>query len=430
MAVAPNETRSTLRALAAAALLALVAGPLSAASASAAAPDRPGHTSEAVSKSGSATSAVSGSALRRGLLRQLRYGGGAGGTWVQDLSSGKSLFKRSDRHALIIASNMKLFTTATALGRLGPKTRLPTELWAAGELDGSVVRGDLILRGGGDPLLDGKGVAKLGAKLVSSGVKRITGRLLYDDSVFDRKPYPPQQGITGGPYLGRLSGLSFLKGAPRQPARSAARALISNLRKRGVKLREGTEARATKPGLPNRELLNQVRSATIRELIAATNVPSDNFLAEMLIKAIGAGVSGRGTTAAGGKLVAAFARKRGADVSALNGSGLSRGVRASPRSIGRLLASMQADEKLSGPYLDSLAVAGRTGTLYDRMRGTAAEGNCRGKTGTLTGDSALSGYCMVGGRVLAFSILMNGVDIDRAHVAQDRMAALIARYRP
>ena len=82
-------------------------------------------------------------------------------------------------------------------------------------------------------------------------------------------------------------------------------------------------------------------------------------------------------------------------------------------------------------FLNSLAVAGGTGTLARRMRGTAAQGNCIGKTGTLSGVSALSGYCEVGpDRFVVFSILMKKVDIGRAHVAQDRMAALIARYNP
>jgi D-alanyl-D-alanine carboxypeptidase/D-alanyl-D-alanine-endopeptidase (penicillin-binding protein 4) len=63
------------------------------------------------------------------------------------------------------------------------------------------------------------------------------------------------------------------------------------------------------------------------------------------------------------------------------------------------------------------------------MNGTAADGRCRTKTGTLVGVSALSGYCRAGHGVVAFSILMNSVDIDLARAAQDKMAALIARYR-
>jgi len=89
-----------------------------------------------------------------------------------------------------------------------------------------------------------------------------------------------------------------------------------------------------------------------------------------------------------------------------------------------------ADAELLGlGELRAGAGAGREGTVAGRMRGTAAEGNCRTKTGTLSGVSALSGYCDAGSETLAFSILMNGVDVVRARNAQDGMASLIARFR-
>jgi serine-type D-Ala-D-Ala carboxypeptidase/endopeptidase (penicillin-binding protein 4) len=60
----------------------------------------------------------------------------------------------------------------------------------------------------------------------------------------------------------------------------------------------------------------------------------------------------------------------------------------------------------------------------------AARGRCRAKTGTLRGISTLSGYCStVGGREVAFSILMNGIDPTAARRLQDQMTALIARAR-
>ena len=81
------------------------------------------------------------------------------------------------------------------------------------------------------------------------------------------------------------------------------------------------------------------------------------------------------------------------------------------------------------PYRRSLPLAGEEGTVARRMNGTAADGRCRTKTGTLIGVSALSGYCKAGHGLVAFSFLMNSVDIDTARKAQDRMTALIARYR-
>ncbi|MGH2823080.1 MAG: D-alanyl-D-alanine carboxypeptidase, partial [Thermoleophilaceae bacterium] len=77
-----------------------------------------------------------------------------------------------------------------------------------------------------------------------------------------------------------------------------------------------------------------------------------------------------------------------------------------------------------------LPVAGRDGTLRVRMRSGAARGRCRGKTGTLSNVSALSGYCTArSGELYAFSILMTGVYTPGARRLQDRMAQAIARQR-
>ena len=74
-------------------------------------------------------------------------------------------------------------------------------------------------------------------------------------------------------------------------------------------------------------------------------------------------------------------------------------------------------------------MAGRTGTIRRRMRGTAAQDRCRAKTGTLIGVSALAGLCdSAGGHTIAFAMLMNRANVSRAHGVQDRVAAAIARY--
>jgi D-alanyl-D-alanine carboxypeptidase/D-alanyl-D-alanine-endopeptidase (penicillin-binding protein 4) len=112
----------------------------------------------------------------------------------------------------------------------------------------------------------------------------------------------------------------------------------------------------------------------------------------------------------------------------VDGSGLSRANLASPRQIARLLSAMERTGA-GEIFYSSLAVAGRSGTLAYRMRGTVAAGRCRAKTGTLIGVSALSGYCeAVGGRQLAFSILMNRVSVSGARALQNSMAVSIARY--
>jgi D-alanyl-D-alanine carboxypeptidase/D-alanyl-D-alanine-endopeptidase (penicillin-binding protein 4) len=163
--------------------------------------------------------------------------------------------------------------------------------------------------------------------------------------------------------------------------------------------------------------------------MSATLKPSNNFFAEMLLKRLAASRGGaKGTTRRGVRKVKKLARKLGSQVRMENGSGLSRSNRASPREVTRLLVAIERRPG-AATYRHALPRAGDEGTVAHRMNGTAADGRCWTKTGTLIGVSTLSGYCRAGHGLVAFSILMNSVDIGTAQSAQDRMAALIARYR-
>lgn len=402
-------------------------------------PDIPARTPLATGSSASARSAVSAGKLRRGLARKLRKTGGIGSAWVKDLSAGKVLFSRLGRRRLVLASNMKLFTTGAAISRFGPEATLDTNVWALGSLgaDG-VLHGRLLLQGAGDPTMSSHGLARLASRVKASGVRSVTAGLRFDDSIFDRRRGVPAAGVVGGPYLGSLSGLSVNWGLNRRgrllkdPAATAARLFLQALRRRDVRIPGRAKRRKLASGVPESARIAAVSSPELADLIALTNQPSDNFLAEMVAKGVGARFGAAGTTAAGVRTVRAFARSHDAWLAAQNGSGLSVRDKSSTRSVGRFLQAMRnEDQAVADAFFESLSTAGRTGTLADRMRGTAAQDRCHGKTGTLTAVSALSGYCLApGGRLMAFSILMNRVDVDAAHNAQDRMAALIARYRP
>jgi D-alanyl-D-alanine carboxypeptidase/D-alanyl-D-alanine-endopeptidase (penicillin-binding protein 4) len=136
-----------------------------------------------------------------------------------------------------------------------------------------------------------------------------------------------------------------------------------------------------------------------------------------------------GTTAAGARAAMAYARSLGARVKLVDGSGLSRSNRAAPREVAQLLDALRDQPGFSDLYA-SLPVAGRDGTLAPRMRSGPARGNCRAKTGTLTGVSALSGYCTTrSGRTLVFSVLMNRANVYTARAVQDRVAQTLAAYR-
>lgn len=379
--------------------------------------------------------------------RLVRGGGAASGLLVLDGETGRVVCGRAPKRSRSLASNMKLFTTATALARLGPESRIETSLYADGGLDrAGILHGSLYLRGGGDPALGspafyqrflgglGTNLLELTGQLRNAGVRRVTGRLYADDTVFDRLRGVADSGYATSSYIGPLSGLAFNSGYvdsrgsgfASDPAKVAGLTLIRSLRSAGIALRPGLAMGTTPPGAVP---LATVQSPTIEQLAEATNVPSNNFYAEMLIKLLGARLGGAGTTAAGAAVVERFARSRLSGVHAVDGSGLTRGNRASPLQVVRLLDSMR-NSAAADEFIQGLALTGREGTVDDRMDGTAAEARCRTKTGTLTGVSALSGYCFNrSGKLMIFSILMASVyDLGLAHYEQDRIAAMVASY--
>ncbi len=390
---------------------------------------------------------------RAGLDSRLADVLGSGGTgtaaWVYDTGSQRALFGLHQNRRRILASNTKLFTTATVLDRLGAGGRLETRVWAGGPVPeqhedatapdeaGRVVRGDLYLVGDGDPALGSRSFASrhnlpltrlrtLADRVRAAGVRQVDGKLRVDATVFDRRR---GTGVRGWrTYVGPLSGLAYNSGEGRDdPAGAAGRAFKRALRRAGVRV--GKVARGHIPGkVRDRDPIATVRSVPIARLVGETNESSNNFFAEMLLKRLAAGDSGHGTTRRGAARSRRFARGLGARVRQRDGSGLSRSDRATPHDVGTLLARM-AEHRAGRAFTESLPVAGREGTVRNRMRGTAAQGRCGAKTGTLTGVSALSGYCGSGDHPVVFSILMQGVALETAHSIQDRAAALIARYR-
>jgi D-alanyl-D-alanine carboxypeptidase/D-alanyl-D-alanine-endopeptidase (penicillin-binding protein 4) len=379
---------------------------------------------------------------------QLRRGSSSGGLFILDASSNRVLCRSGSRQRRPLASNMKLFTTSTALTMFGPGERIPTRVFAVGDINrNGLLRGSLYLKGGGDPALASPGFSKdfmgglgtnlyaLARKVRAAGIRRVTGRLYADDTIFDRVRGVADSGYATSPYIGPLSGLSFNSGFAdssarhfsSDPAKLAATKLAASLRAQGVAI----NSRVALGRVPQSGglLIGRVRSPRMFRLVRATDVPSNNFFAEMLMKGIGARFGGAGTTAAGTAVVEHFARRHASGVHAVDGSGLTRTNRSSPAEIGRLLQTMRG-ESVGEDFVDALAVAGRTGTVAHRMRGTPAAGRCHTKTGTIYSVSNLSGYCFNrSGKVMIFSVLMNGAwNLDRAHRAQDAIAALVASY--
>jgi D-alanyl-D-alanine carboxypeptidase/D-alanyl-D-alanine-endopeptidase (penicillin-binding protein 4) len=389
-------------------------------------------------------SAVDRAGLRSTLAKLQPRMGTSAGAYVVDLTTGEPIYAHQQDLALAPASNEKLFVTATALLRFGATGTLPTTLRAAPGVavdEGGVLRGDLYLVGGGDPTLGDTGLGALADQLADQGVTRIDGGVIGDESMFDALRGGPDSAYRPDNDLGGwLSALAWRHGrsGSGSPARAAATRLAALLKARDIayerKPRAGTmTAAATGVGTETGaiaaegEPLATAPSPTMGALIAATNIPSENFYAEMLAKALGARFGANGSTAAGLAVARADLAAFGIHPRLVDGSGLSRADRTTARQLVRLLQRMDAQDS-AATWTASLPVAGRSGTLRFRMRRTAAAGRCQAKTGTLIGVSALSGYCTTtGGARVAFSLIENRVCNSCAKRVEDRMVSAIAR---
>jgi serine-type D-Ala-D-Ala carboxypeptidase/endopeptidase (penicillin-binding protein 4) len=368
--------------------------------------------------------------LASSLTRQMRLAPPASGISVRDLDSDTELFALRPATARVPASVEKLYTTATTLLALGPNATFDTRVLSHTDVDGDgVLHGDLVLAGGGDPFFGEAAATRLARKVKAAGVARVDGAVVGDETAFDRlrsglgAAYDPDLG-------GVLSALAYDRGfyggrLRMDSGRFAATRFAAQLTAIGVRSSGVPRAGAApKDGLA----IASEPSQDVRALIQLVNVPSNNFAAEMLLKNVGAHAGDSGSTRGGALVVRRTMGEIGLRPSIADGSGLSRSDRTSPRDVVGLLARMDKPD-VGDAFRSSLAVAGRTGTVARRMRGTSASGRCRLKTGTLHSVSALAGYCRTrGGRDIAFAVLMNRVyDFAGAHATQDRIAAAIAQ---
>ena len=122
------------------------------------------------------------------------------GVKIVSLDTGKTIFEENAEKYFMPASNMKSFTVAAAMEKLSPEFRFVTSVFAPTMPDANgTIRGDLMIYGRGDvsfstAFYDGdyyKGVDALATKIAQSGVKRIEGNLVGDESYFTGNPIPP-----------------------------------------------------------------------------------------------------------------------------------------------------------------------------------------------------------------------------------------------
>lgn len=115
------------------------------------------------------------------------------GVVLQSLETGEYFYKRNEDKFFVPASNMKLFTTASGLMLLGEDYRFVTNIFSDGSIDGSILEGNLIIQGRGDPTISGRFFndnvyavfAQWADSLLVLGIDEIRGNIIGDDNLFD-----------------------------------------------------------------------------------------------------------------------------------------------------------------------------------------------------------------------------------------------------
>jgi D-alanyl-D-alanine carboxypeptidase/D-alanyl-D-alanine-endopeptidase (penicillin-binding protein 4) len=378
--------------------------------------------------------------------------GGAGSCFVVE-SGGHVVATHGVDTPLPGASTEKLVTAAAALQVMGPDFKYETKAVAPAAVNnGSIDR--LWLVGAGDPLLvtadyaaylQAQGVSKgdtttsleaLAAAVVAMGVRRIPGGVVGDDSRYDQQREVPTWKVSyrADGEVGSLGALSVNEGfstwTPRKtpaadPALTAAQQLSRLLAARGVTVGAATHGTAPASTTP----IASVLSPSLHDIVATMLRSSDNGAAELLAKEVGVRVAKDGSTAAGVKSVVDTVHQLGvptAGVSLVDGSGLDRGNRVTCNALAATLA-LGEKPALRGLW-DGLPVAGQSGTLFDRLKGTPLDGKLRAKTGSLDGVTGLVGF-LDSGRAVRFAFVDAGLFSENAGILlREKVAGVLARY--
>jgi PBP4 family serine-type D-alanyl-D-alanine carboxypeptidase len=387
--------------------------------------------------------------------------------YILNATTNENVYAKNINNAMIPASNTKLFTTAAALNLLGTKYFISTNIFTDGEIstDG-ILEGDLYIKGFGHSTFETKDLDSLIKLIKLSGIKKINGNVIGDDTYFDKLytrdewiideranvKLPPVSAlvinknqfvikldatgpigsklkyslepectfikidvsaevtssrtvprirssfdnnqivvkVTGG-LRKRRSQLSYVVNIQNPPLYFAL-LLKDKLQEEGIEI-EGEAISGKSP--QNRSEIASV-GITVDSLISLINKNSNNYLAECLFKLLGAfysweeGNSFYATQA----VLSSFADEFIIDdeTAVVDGSGISRFNTITTSSIVRLLNKLYKDGRLFEEFYKSLAISGIDGTLKDRNINNFVRGNFHGKTGTLNGVTALSGY--------------------------------------
>jgi serine-type D-Ala-D-Ala carboxypeptidase/endopeptidase (penicillin-binding protein 4) len=384
------------------------------------------------------------------------------GVLIVNPRTGDTLYSKNAGKLFMPASNLKIITSAAALTLLGPAYVYRTTFLTDGEKRDSLLDGNLLVIGRGDPTVSDRmrGLATsvmddLADSLRAHGIRQVAGSLArvgnaFPDSIYG---YGWEWDDLGEYYGAGVDELIFNEGmAPttlrpppdtvrdslysgpaKDPAKAYLDAFHDALTRKGITV-EGGVRDSILPTPLKMDTLFVLVSPPLRNILPALLKPSQNQIAEILLRTIGLERGGIGTADTARKIVGQQLLAWGVQTDGFvirDGSGLSDQDLLTPETIVRVLDRVQRDTAFALFY-NSLPIAGVDGTIKDRMKGTPAEGNVHAKTGTLSKARSLSGYVTTAdGERLIFSILANNTTTPGSVVTQiaDQIAASLAAYR-
>jgi D-alanyl-D-alanine carboxypeptidase/D-alanyl-D-alanine-endopeptidase (penicillin-binding protein 4) len=353
------------------------------------------------------------------------------------------------------ASVNKLLTAFSVVHNVDPNEKVPTLVKSVSPPTGGVIDGDLHLVGGGDGILSTggykqtflyrdqpvTGFADLADRIKAAGITEVRGGIVGDDSRYDQVRYLPawpqrfqrqddvaplsalevNDGVTG--YQDDPDGVARTR-KPGDPPSLAAATLKALLVERGITVVGPASAGVAPEGGSEVARIESTILAQVHEMLGW----SDNTTAELLGKELGLRRKGAGTATNGIAVTAeTLARFQipttGVDLR--DSSGLDEANRLTCHTLNAVLDHEGPDSAIA----QGLPVAGRTGTLQRRMRGSVAEGNLYAKTGSLETPpvASLAGFMRTTqGGVVTFSFVQNGKDTSL--LLLDEMAKVLADF--
>ena len=360
--------------------------------------------------------------------------------------------------AAIPASTVKVLIATAALEMLGPDFRFATTVMGPAPVDG-VVNGDVVVVGGGDPVLSSDwypasgmerhpvmsptSLDELARAMASGGVTAITGRVLGDGSRYDDEYEVADWaddifGIEAGPYDALMANDARVEGDQyRWDDPVGAAAAEFRLRLGAIGISSSSSGGQSSPASGSVELA-RIESAPLTDIVKEMLMTSDNNTAEMLVKELGFTEHGIGSRVDGLAAVSSALTRLGVPTDGMtlvDGSGLASTSRVECRTL------VEAIGRAPEGVIDGLPVAGVSGTLSQIFVGTAMEGRLRGKTGTLGNPpydqdppavKALAGQFVAdGGEQITFALLLNQSMVNDQSVYRpiwDALAAAFAAY--